>query len=98
MSLRAPTCLGAAISLALENPTQIASADFVNLATTDWESRLQSLFRSVSEESRSSQRRPPFLQARLVDHAIILIIINIPAGDQPHPCGAYAGKRIKEAE
>jgi len=38
------------------------------------------------------------LQTRLVDHAIILMIGSVPAGDQPHPCGAYAGKRIKEAE
>jgi len=26
------------------------------------------------------------------------MIGSISAGDEPHPCGAYAGKRIKEAE
>jgi len=27
-----------------------------------------------------------------------MIIESIPAGDEPHPCRAYAGKRTKEAE
>jgi hypothetical protein len=38
------------------------------------------------------------LQRKLVDRAIIMMIGSILAGDEPHPCGAYAGKRIKEAE
>jgi len=38
------------------------------------------------------------LQLKLVDRAIIIMIGSIWAGDEPFPWGAYAGKRIKEAE
>jgi len=27
-----------------------------------------------------------------------MMIGSIPAGDEPRPCGVYAGKRIKEAK
>jgi hypothetical protein len=43
-------------------------------------------------------KTPPSLQLTLVDYAIIMMIGSILAGDEPRPCGAYAGKRIKEAE
>jgi hypothetical protein len=35
---------------------------------------------------------------KLVDCAIIMMIGSISAGDEPRLCGAYASRRIKEAE
>jgi hypothetical protein len=43
-------------------------------------------------------KTPPSFQLKLVGCAIIMMIGSILAGDELCLCGAYASKRIKEAE